>query len=266
MPAPIPGCIADRLAAVIDFSGKIPFLTIRFRLGLLLAAAVAPFIVVLMIANFWVYQPLQQEVTLLSRDIETRFDGVARLQLTLTRSAMPVNDYLVHGHESERREYQMLLGQVEAAFALVRASLGVAGPQELEHVERLYGRWQHSVRLAEAILNTPREARYSPATAIAMETYDKQLDRLVDDAGELLDNVRNDLARSRDHLESRRDRMTWFVLLSAFLATMVTMSAIMYLSQRVIPPLARTLRDDGGDEETAEEHAEDDVEAAGRRR
>ena len=217
---------------------------IRFRLGLLLAAAVVPFIVVLLLANFWVYQPLKQEVSLLSRDIETRFDGVARLQLVLTRSAMPVNDYLIHGHDSERREYQRLIGQVEAAFALLRGALGSLHRQELEHIDRLYGRWHQSIRQGEGILKAPRESRHSPAVAMAMESYDKQLDELVDDTGELLDHVRKDLAHSRDQLESRRDRMTWFVLLSAFLATMVTLSSIMYLSQRVLPPLAQRLLED----------------------
>lgn len=222
---------------------------IRFRLGLLLGAAVAPFLVVLLMANFWVYQPLQKEVSLLSRDIETRFDGVARLQLVLTRSAMPVNDYLIHGHESERREYQLLAGQVEAAFALVRASVSNVHPRVLERVDRLYSRWQQSVQQGEAILGFPPGERNSPLVAAAMEDYDRHLDQLVDDAGELLDHVRKELAQTRDQLESRRDRMTWFVLLAAFLATMVTLSATMYLSQRVIPPLARRLQedDDAGD-------------------
>jgi hypothetical protein len=234
---------------VIDLSGKTSLAMIRFRLGLLLGAAVAPFLVVLLMANFWVYQPLQKEVSLLSRDIETRFDGVARLQLVLTRSAMPVNDYLIHGHESERREYQLLAGQVEAAFALVRASVSNVHPRVLERVDRLYSRWQQSVQQGEAILGFPPGERNSPLVAAAMEDYDRHLDQLVDDAGELLDHVRKELAQTRDQLESRRDRMTWFVLLAAFLATMVTLSATMYLSQRVIPPLARRLQedDDAGD-------------------
>jgi hypothetical protein len=234
---------------VIDLSGKTSLAMIRFRLGLLLGAAVMPFIGVLLMANFWVYQPLQEEVSLLSRDIETRFDGVARLQLVLTRSAMPVNDFLIHGHESERRQYQLLIGQVEAAFALVRASVTSVHPRELEQVDRLYARWQQSVRQGETILRLPLDARDSQALAVAMEDYDRHLDHLVDDAGELLDHVRKELARNRDQLESRRDRMTWFVLLAAFLATMVTLSATMYLSQRVIPPLARRLQedDDAGD-------------------
>lgn len=237
---------------MIDFPRKPSLAMIRLRLALLLAAAVAPFIVVLLLANFWVYQPLKQEVSLLSRDIETRFDGVARLQLMLTRSAMPVNDFLIHGHDSEQREYQRLIGQVEAAFALVRASVGELHPHELEHIDRLYGRWHRSVRQGEEILKSPREARHRPAVAMAMEAYDHHLDQLVDDAGELLDHVRKELARSRDQLESRRDRMTWFVLLAAFLATVVTLVATLLLSQRILPPLARRLRQDAVEDELPE--------------
>lgn len=229
---------------MIDFSGKTPFVKIRLRLGLLLAAAVMPFILVLLMAHFWVYQPLQNEVRMLSRDIETRFDGVARLQLMLTRSAMPVNDFLIHGHDSERREYQLMLGQVEAAFAVLRASVDDVDPVEAQHVAKIYERWQQSARQGEAIFAFSGESRRSPSAAMAMESFDQQLDQLVDDAGNLLDHVRQELTNSRQQLEFRRERMTWFVILSAFLATMVTLSATLYLGQLVIPPLARALRDE----------------------
>lgn len=229
---------------VLDLPATTSLSSVRFRLGLLLAAAVVPFILVLLVAHFWVYQPLQAEIQLLSRDIETRFDGVTRLQLILTRSAMPVNDYLVHGHPAERHEYLMLMGQVEAAFAVMRAAVVGDHPIEHDELDRLYGRWRKTSVVGEKLLTYDETMRRSPEAAMAMEGFDANLERLVDDVGMLLDHVRAELARSRDHLELQRERMTWFVVLSAFLATMITLSATIYLSQRVIPPLARALQED----------------------
>jgi hypothetical protein len=232
---------------MIDLSGKTSFSSIRFRLLLLLAAAVMPFVLILVMAYFWVYQPLQSEVAVISRDIETRFDGVARLQLVLTRSAMPVNDFLIHGHESERRQYQMLEAQVEAAFSTVRVALGKLDPEEREHIDRLYDRWRQSARQGATILALNPESRRQAGAAAAMETFDQHLDELVDDAADLLDHVRLDLTRSRNQLEIRRERMTWLFVVAAFMATLVTLSATLYLGQRVIPPLARALRSDIGE-------------------
>ena len=237
-------CISCLKQIVLDLPATTSLSSVRFRLGLLLAAAVLPFILVLLVAHFWVYQPLQADIQLLSRDIETRFDGVTRLQLILTRSAMPVNDYLVHGQAAERHEYLMLLGQVEAAFAVMRASVDGAHPIEHEELDRLYGRWRKASLIGEHILSYDQAMRRSPEAVAEMEGFDASLERLVDDVGTLLDRVRAELARSRDHLELQRERMTWFVVLSAFLATMVTLSATIYLSQRVIPPLARALQVD----------------------
>ena len=231
---------------MLDLPATTTLAAVRFRLGLLLAAAVVPFILVLLLAHFWVYQPLLAEIRLLSKDIETRFDGVTRLQLILTRSAMPVNDYLLHGHDSERREYQMLIGQVEAAFALMKNAIDSTHPSEMDEIDRLYTRWRRTASVGETILGFDPAMRRSPVAAMAMEDFDANVERLVDDVGAMLDHVRAELARSRDHLEIQRERMTWFVVLSAFLATMVTLSASIYLSQRVIPPLARALREDDG--------------------
>lgn len=223
---------------VIDLSGATPVSRVRLQLGLLLAAAVTPFMLILVMAYFWVYQPLQDEVRLLSRDIETRFEGVARLQVALVRSAMPVNDYLIHGHEAERREYQLLIGRVEAAFALLRGSIDGVHKQELDHVASLYSRWQRASRQGESILTLDAQARRTPQAAMAMESFDANLDRLVDESDDLLDHVRKELGRSRDQLELRRERLTWFVTLSTLVATMITLATVMYLSQRVIRPLA----------------------------
>jgi len=229
---------------VIDFSRKYPSSTLRLRMGLLLAAAASPFLLVLLMAYFWVYQPLQDEVRGMSRDIEVRFESVARLQVALVRGMMPVNDYLIHGHEQERREYQLAIGRIEAAFAVLRGTIESRHVEELNHLAKIHQHWQAASQLGDRILMVNAEQRRSPQVAIAMEQFDEQVDRLVDQADDLLEHVRKELAHSRDQLELRRERLTWFVALSALIATMVTLSAVLYLNQRVIRPLEHLLDDE----------------------
>lgn len=240
----VSACRCFRNPIVIDFSQKYSSAALRLRMGLLLAAAAMPFLLVLVMAYFWVYQPLQEEVKGMSRDIEVRFESVARLQVALVRGAMPVNDYLIHGHEQERREYQLAVGRIEAAFALLRGTIESRHVEELRHLSSIHQRWRTASGLGERILRVNAEQRRSPQAAIAMEQFDEQIDRLVDEAEDLLEHVRKELAHSRDQLELRRERLTWFVALSALIATMVTLSAVLYLNQRVIRPLERLLDDE----------------------
>lgn len=208
----------------------------RWRLGALLALAVLPFLLVLVLAYYWVFRPLDDEVRLLSRGIETRFEGVARLQVALARAAMPVNDYLINGRESEKRQFQWQAGRVEAAFAILRGTIENEHRREIERVAALYQRWHRVSRQGEAILALDDRARREPAAAAAMKAFDATLDEIVDASDDLLAHVREELARSRDALASRRERLTWFVVLATLLATLVTLVTVLALSQRLIRP------------------------------
>lgn len=208
----------------------------RWRLGALLALATVPFLLVLVLAYYWVLRPLDDELRLLSRDIETRFEGVARLQVALARAAMPVNDYLINGRVSERRQFQWQAGRVEAAFALLRGTIENEHRQEIEHVAALYERWHRVSRQGEALLALDERARRENAAASAMKEFDATLDDIVDATDNLLAHVREELARARDALALRRERLTWFVVLALFLATMVTLVTVLALSQRLTRP------------------------------
>lgn len=217
----------------------LPQFTIRLRVGLALGVAVLPFMIVLLLAYFWVYQPLQHELRVMSRDVEVRFDSVARLQVALTRSTMPVNDYLIHGHVQERREYQVASARVEAAFIAVSSALSERHDAERATVSTLYERWKKAARQGEAILNLNDTERRTPFAAMAMESNDADIDKLVNEADLLLDHVRRDLQHSREQLEINRERMTWFLTLSIMIAAVVTLVTVVYLGQLIPSHLDR---------------------------
>lgn len=217
---------------------------IRLRVGIALGVAVLPFMVVLLLAYFWIYVPMQAELRVLSHDVELRFDAVSRLQVALTRATMPVNDYLIHGHESERREFLLAAAHVEAAFVSLRSALAEAHADEQEKIAGLYDRWKRAGRQGEAILVLAEAERRSPIAAMAMEALDAAIDRMVDDIDELLDHVRRELRTSREHLELGRERMTWFLTVSILIAAVVTLVTVVYLGQ-LIPRHHAPERDDG---------------------
>lgn len=224
-------------------------LPIRIRVGLALGIAVLPFMVVLFLAYSWIYLPMQAEMRVLSHDIETRFDAVARLQVALTRATMPVNDYLIHGHLSERREFHLASARVEAAFVTIRNAMADAHQEEQGKIVQLYERWKSTSRRGESILNLGDAERRSAEAAMAMESLDAAIDRIVDEIDDLLDNVRRDLRESREHLEIGRERMTWFVTLSIMIAAVVTLVTVVYLGQlipRHIDPGLQGKGDDNG--------------------
>lgn len=212
---------------------RLPVLPVRLRVGLALGVAVLPFMVVLLLAYFWIYLPLQAELRVLSHDVEVRFDSVSRLQVALTRATMPVNDYLIHGHEQERREFQLAGARVEAAFVALRSALADAHADERDKVEALYDRWKRVGRQGEAILSLVEKERKSPYAAMAMESLDAVVDKMVDEIDELLEHVRRELRYSREHLELGRERMTWFLTISIMIAAVVTLVTVVYLGQMI---------------------------------
>jgi CHASE3 domain sensor protein len=208
-------------------------LPIRVRVAMALAVAVLPFMIVLLLAYLWIYVPLQAGLNELSHDVEVRFDSVARLQVALTRATMPANDFLIHGHDSERRQYELAAARVEAAFTVMRDALAESHRDERVTVSRLYERWKTARDNGAGIFRFDQAGRRTLQAAMAMEDLDAAVDGIVDEMDRLLDHVRADLRHSRRALEERRQRMTWFITLSILIAAFVTLVTVVYLGQLI---------------------------------
>lgn len=226
-------------------------LSLRVRLSAALAAATLPFAFVFLFADLWVYQPLQVELRALSSDIEHRWESVGRLQLALTRSAMPVNDYLIHGRVGERSQFQRLAAQVEAAFAALSANTPFVHKTERELLDTLRERWRLVRLRGEQILQLDEAGRYSMRAADTMENFDAELDLIVDASDELLEHVRAELQQARAKTELRGARLNWFVTLAAAMATLITLSMVVYLNHTLQAPYARRAGDDLPDDDAS---------------
>jgi hypothetical protein len=219
-------------------------LPLRLRVSLALAAATLPFALVYLLADRWVYQPLQSEIRALSIEIEHRYESVGRLQLALTRSAMPVNDYLIHGRSEERGQYQRLSAQVDAAFAILNSNTPFVHKTERQLLDTLRERWRLVRQRGEQILQLDRKNRQSFLAADAMEDFDNELDLIVDASDELLEHVRAELQEARAKIELRGARLDWFVTLAAGLATVITLTMVLYLGQTLRAPFNERAEDE----------------------
>jgi len=205
-------------------------LPFRFRLALALVGAVLPFVTVLVFANIWVYRPMQDDVQLSSSEIQDRFEEVSRLQLLLSRSAMPPNDYLLHGAEDERIRFELISGQIETLFKSLLNDDGFGRPDQEKRLTDMLRRWAVARQMGLALLSWPDETRHSDAAA-AMERFDREVDQLTEDAEALLAHVRLALDEARTGALRRRHDLNRFVALAVSMAGILTLVLVTLLSR-----------------------------------
>lgn len=213
-------------------------LSLRLRLVFALAAAVLPFAIVLVFANLWVYRPLQDDVQQLSDQMQRRFEDVANLQLLLARSAMPPNDYLIHGGQDERVRFELLAGRIESALKNLRQSVDPDHPSEVARVAEMLERWASAHAMGVALLQWDR-ARPVAEAARDMEAFDRRIDDLTEEAEALLAHVRVELEEARTRAVRRRHDLNRFVALSTVVAGILTVFLVAYLGRVITGPAAR---------------------------
>ncbi|MCB1890136.1 MAG: GGDEF domain-containing protein [Rhodocyclaceae bacterium] len=214
-------------------------LTSRFRLSLALAAAALPFVTVLVFANVWVYGPMQDDLQVISDEIQARFEEVGSLQLLLAQSAMPPNDFLIHGGSDERIRFELMAGRIESIFGDLMRSTSVAHAEEQRRLSDMVQRWAVARKMGDALLTWPPETRLTEG-AVVMERFDRELDQLTEDAEALLAHVRVELEGARDQSIKRRHDLNRFVALATAMAGILTLVLMTLLGRNVGEP--RTVR------------------------
>jgi diguanylate cyclase (GGDEF)-like protein len=212
-------------------------LPVRVRLGIAFASAILPFVALFIYADVFYYRPLAEEMSTLSSQVESRFSTVNRLQLTLTRAAMPPNDYLIHGGVEERRRFELIAAEVEAIFAELTETLGQDHPYEANKLAVLKQRWAIARDLGTTILHWPSTDWSSPEVIGSMQFFDAELDRLAAEADALLAHVRADLRDSWRKTAGRHADLKRMLGLAALLAMLLAVLLATYVSRTILRPL-----------------------------
>ena len=213
-----------------SMTGLLRGLSRRVRLALAIVAAVLPFVAVLVFANLWVYRPLQQDIEVIADDIQSRFEDVSRLQLLLSRSAMPPNDFLIHGGNDERIRFELIAGQVESLFGQLIRNADFGHPNEKQRLSEMTQRWAVARQMGTVLLGWPVESRLTDGAA-AMERFDREVDQLTEEAESLLAHVRLELEAARDDALRRRHDLNRFVALATAMAGILTLLLVTLLTR-----------------------------------
>ena len=192
--------------------------------------AVVPFVAVLLFANLWVYRPLQRDIEVIADDVQARFEDVSRLQLMLARSAMPPNDFLIHGGADERIRFELIAGQIERLFGELLRNTDFGHPNEEQRLSEMMRRWAVARQMGTVLLDWPSETRLTDGAA-AMERFDREVDQLTEEAESLLAHVRLELEDARDAALERRHDLNRFVALATAMAGILTLLLVTLLTR-----------------------------------
>ncbi len=212
-------------------------LSLRIRLSIAFAIAILPFAALFLYADLRYYRPLANQFSLLASEVEAHFAAVTRLQLALSRSAMPPNDYLIHGGEEERQRFMIATKEVDDAFAALANSIRNAHPFEADKLSSLRQRWAIASNLGTTLLNWPVNDRHSQAAVETMQFFDAEIDHLADESDLLLAHVRSDLRNAWHKAVSRHEDLAHTVGLAAMLAAALTLAMVVYVSRSILKPL-----------------------------
>lgn len=113
--------------------------SIKFKLMVALVVVIS-IIMGLGALSFWSQERVGDSVHLLDGEIE-KLERISVLQLAITESVMPANDYIITGSPEYRKEFEKLDAEVTRAFAAIKASKQFT-PEEKRVIgksESLYG-------------------------------------------------------------------------------------------------------------------------------
>lgn len=202
---------------------------------LALACAALPFVTVLVFANLWVYRPMEDDLQVISDEVQARFEEVTRLQLLLARSAMPPNDFLIHGADDERIRFEIMAGRIESLFSNLLRHADLAHPDEEKRLTDMLRRWAVARKMGDSLLDWPAETRLTEG-AVVMERFDREVDQLTEDAESLLAHVRVELDEARNLSISRRHDLNRFVALATAMAGTLTLVLMALLARSPAVP------------------------------
>jgi len=203
--------------------------------------SITMFIALLLIAGASLFS-LNKAIALSNSIVEKALTDIhitMSLRLALNRSAMPVNDYIIHADPEEKEMYFELREKVDQQFELFTSTLG--DRTELrDGLDRALLDWNKAKKLADAIMEIPSPVG-NPHAAAEMERFDGLIDHGTDVLSGLYDDIYQDTLKSHDRLHDIEDQSTALVALLSILGLLVAIVGSIQLARIFFPPLDRIM-------------------------
>lgn len=146
---------------------------------------------------------------------------VKSLQLTLHMSAMPVNDYLIHGHQHEIEDFSNQRKRVDKDFAIVRAA-PFGEEYERQLVEDAWLEWGQAKQLAEELLGIPNPVGL-PGAGDKMEQFDRHIYDASNKLEELYRQAYEEIKEAQEETHEAQAESRWLSSISMTLALLLSL-------------------------------------------
>ncbi|MBI4839929.1 MAG: diguanylate cyclase, partial [candidate division NC10 bacterium] len=205
----------------------------RFTIGM--GAMLLP-LVLSVAAILFSHQNLSASLHDTVEEVVEEIHPVVHLQMLILQAAMPVNDYLIHGHTDERENFARLSREVDSAF-----QEALAGPfalsEERAAIESARVEWERGRALGEAILALPRPVGNPDAAGEMMERFDACINRAVTLLEQVHDLAEGELEEVLARTEAARQEL-WLVTASLLIVGLgMAVAAATALAHSVLAPV-----------------------------
>lgn len=216
-----------------------PFLTprrsLRANLALGVTAMLLPWVMFVLLQGQLLFPRVIGTFESVVHKTGTEAQALTTLQTLLLKTAMPPNDYLIHGNPAELQRFANLGREVDRSFETVLGSY-LHSPEQRKLVTLAREEWLKAKRIGENLLALPNPLGNAAAVADM-----KRMDAHIDHAEDNLDRI-HDLAqrRSTEQLDQARSvvqDVLFFITVIFSLALAMAAVSGFGLARAILAPL-----------------------------
>lgn len=208
---------------------RVLFFTQRIRYLFVIAVTLLPISSLMLLAFFTAYRPIANGMDAIVQRMFNEIQPYNALHVTLLKSVMPPNDYLIHGSEEERHHWRNLKTQVGHAFQTAFASTPMA--LERQQLLQMKERWINSSTQGDILLTARPPFRVDYELAEEMEKFDAGVYQLSMEIGELVNRIEDDIHQEYKRINNLKIRSVVFTVSAILLGMLMGIIGSIWLTR-----------------------------------
>jgi len=171
----------------------------------------------------------------IAEDTLTELHLTVALELGLLRSAMPVNDYIIHADPAEQENHRRLSGIVDGHLHKL-FSVPTLSPGQRRVLVEARQEWEQAVALGNSIMQATEPASV-PGIAEQMERFDDMIDAAANHLGQVHDIIDGKIAARHEELHDIEYYASNLILYLFAAGLLVAVTGAFVLARSLFPSL-----------------------------
>ncbi len=199
----------------------------RGRYLLVMTATILPIASLMLIVFFSYYQPVSNSMQRILHESINGMQPINELQIAMLKAAMPPNDYLIHGDQSEARHWQQAILETDQAFELAIRGVHI----QSETLLNAQTEWRQACAIGDHIFNHPIESTVRPDLSQAMEEFDAQIYQITSSLGQITGEMDQHITREYEMINRLKRRSVTATAVGILLGLIMGISGSIWLSR-----------------------------------